>query len=205
MNTKETQKALSSSSTLDGNYKADETPIETENSIENMGLAVFNGDKLVGELDNIETLCYAITSNNLQNATITIQNPYDYNSYLSIYIWLTKDTKNNVKIINDYPYISSNVSVSGYVLSLDDSLDLSDAKTLGTLNTAVSSYLEYCINNYLYKTSKSLHSDINNFGIHVLHKYLTNDEWLASDWLNNYQNAFFDVNVETNIISRIFI
>ena len=25
---------------------------------------------------------------------------------------------------------------------------------------------------------------------------LTLDEWNSADWLNNYQNAFFDVNVE---------
>lgn len=166
-----------------------------------MGLAVFFQDKLVGELDNIETLCHLIISNKFQNATITIQNPFDYNSNISLYICPVKDTKNNVQIINDYPYISCNISVTGYVLGLEDILDLSKEETLGTLNTAVSSYLEYCINNYLYKTSKGLRSDIDNFGIHVLHNYLTTDKWLASDWLNNYQNAFFDVNVESNIIS----
>lgn len=166
-----------------------------------MGLAVFVGDKLVGELDNIETLCHLIISNELQNATITIQNPFDYNSNISLYICLAKDTNNNVQIINDYPYISCNISITGYVLGLEDTLDLSKDETLETLNTAVSSYLEYCINNYLYKTSKDLHADIDNFGIHILHDYLTTDKWLASDWLNNYQNAFFDVNVESNIVS----
>ena len=81
-----------------------------------MGLAVFVGDKLVGELDNIETLSHLIVSNELQNATISIQNPYDYNNNISVYISLAKDTKHTVKIINDYPYIACNVSVNGYVL-----------------------------------------------------------------------------------------
>lgn len=201
VNTKQTQKSAANASTADGGYKADETPIETKTSTENMGLAVFAGDKLVGELDNIETLCHLIVSNKLENATITIQNPYDYNTNISLYIGLAKGTKRNVKIINDYPYITCDISVNGYVLGLEDTLDLSNEETLKTLNDAVSSYLEYCINNYLYKTSKNLHSDIDNFGIHVLHNYLTTKEWAASDWLNNYQNAFFDVNVESNVIS----
>lgn len=166
-----------------------------------MGLAVFVGDKLVGELNNIETLCHLIVSNQLQNATITIQNPYDYTTNISLYICLDKDTKNSVEIINDYPYITCNVSLSGYVLSLDDTLNLSDKDTLDTLNIAVNSYMEYCIKNYLYKTAKSLHSDIDSFGLHVLSNYLTTDEWLASDWLNNYQNSFFNVNVNSNIVS----
>lgn len=166
-----------------------------------MGLAVFVGDKLVGELDNIETLSHMIVSNHMQNATITIQNPYDYNSNISIYISPAKKTRNRVKIINDYPYITSDVSVSGYVLSMDDSLDLSDSETLKTINEAVSEYLEYCIYSYLYKTAKDFNSDIDGFGKYVLPKYLTSDEWLSSDWLNNYKNSFFNVNVEANIVS----
>lgn len=89
----------------------------------------------------------------------------------------------------------------GYVLSMSDTLDLSNDNTLSTLNNSVSSYLEYCIKKYLYKTSKDFGADIDNFGVHVLPNYLTNTDWNNSDWLNNYQNAFFDVSVNTNIIS----
>lgn len=166
-----------------------------------MGLAVFVQDKLVGELNNIETLCHMIVSNQLQNATITIQNPYDYNSKISIYIDLEKKTKRDVKIVNGYPYITCDVFIDGYVLDLEDTLDLSKQETLQTLNDAVNAYLEYCINEYLYKTAKDFHSDIDNFGLHVLPKYLTVDEWTNSNWLDNYQNSFFDVNVNTNIVS----
>ena len=166
-----------------------------------MGLAVFVGDKLVGELNNIETLSHLIVSNELQNATITIQNPYDYNNNISIYISLAKDTKNTVKIINDYPYITCNVSVNGYVLTLEDTLNLSDNETLNTLNLAVSSYLEYCISSYLYKTSKDFCSDIDDFGINILSNYLTIKDWENADWLNNYENSFFKVNVNSNIVS----
>ena len=41
------------------------TPIESKNNVESMGLAVFRGDKLVGELNNIETLCHLIITNDL--------------------------------------------------------------------------------------------------------------------------------------------
>lgn len=89
----------------------------------------------------------------------------------------------------------------GYVLSMSDTLDLSSSDTLNTLNNSVSAYLEYCIKEYLYKTSKNFGADIDNFGVYVLPNYLTNGEWKSSDWLNNYKNSFFDVTVNTNIIS----
>lgn len=201
VNTKQTQKSASNTSIPDGEYKADETPIETENNIENMGLAVFVEDKLVGELNNIETLCHMIVSNDLENATITIQNPYDYNHKISMHINLEKKTNREVKIINGYPYITCNISIAGYVLSMSDTLDLSSDETLSIINESVSSYLEYYIESYLYKTSKDFGSDIDNFGSHALTKYLTLKEWNASDWLDNYKNTFFDVNVDSNIIS----
>lgn len=201
VNTSQTHLTASEAETLDGSYKADQTPIETDNSIENMGLAVFVGDKLVGELDNIGTMCHMIVSNELENATLTIHNPYDYNSNISVYIHLSKDTKNKVKLVNGYPYITCNIYVGGYVLSLEDTLDLSNQETLNALNETVNLYLEEYIYSYLYKTSKDFKSDIDDFGRHLLSNYLTLDEWNSADWLNNYQNAFFDVNVETNLVS----
>jgi len=196
-----TKKAHKSSEINVSGYKADETPIETQNNIENMGLAVFSGDTLVGELNSIETLCHMIISNELKNATITIPNPFSLSNNISMNISLKKSTKNTVKIINDYPFIKSNIFVTGYVLNVDDKLDLTDEQTVKDINTAVSSYLEYTITSYLYKTSKEFHSDIDDFGSHLICDYFTNDDWEKADWLNNYKNAFFDVNVNCNTVS----
>lgn len=37
------------------------------------------------------------------------------------------------------------------------------------------------------------------FGEYVLPKYTTWQDWLDSDWLDNYQNASFKVSVHSNI------
>lgn len=71
-----------------------------------MGLAVFVGDKLVGELNNVESLCHMMVSNQLENATITIQNPYNYNSKISMHISIEKSPNIDVKLVNGYPYIT---------------------------------------------------------------------------------------------------
>lgn len=198
INIKENQDSLN---VLENGYKADETPIETQNNIENMGLAVFSGDTLIGELNGIETLCHMIISNSLKNATITIPHPFNLNTNISIYLNLKKPTKNTVKIVNDYPYITSKIWVSGYILNVDNSLDLTDEKNIKDINTAVSAYLNNCIKSYLYKTSKDFHSDIDDFGSCILYNYITNDDWKKADWLNNYKNSFFNVDVNCNITS----
>lgn len=180
---------------------AEETSIEGKNKIENMGTAVFKKDKLVGELDNIETLCHLIVTNKLQNATITIPNPLDDKSNVSIYIRLAKDTKNTVEFVNNYPYIKCNAYITGNILSINSSLNLTDEHTMEILNSYVNNYLQQNISDYLYKTSRDLKSDIVGFGKYARLKYLTWQDWVDSDWLNNYENAFFDVKVETNLQS----
>ena len=54
---------------------------------------------------------------------------------------------------------------------------------------------------YLYKTSKEFKSDIDNFGVYATKNYLTWNKWIESDWLYNYQNSFFTVNVDTEVKS----
>lgn len=122
INNKSTQELSTTSSIYDseGSYKADEAPIISPNGIENMGLAVFSGDKLVGELNGAETLSHIIVTNNLKSAIITIPNPYKQGSVISVYITQAKKTKNSLKFVNNCPYITCDISINGNVLSLEE-------------------------------------------------------------------------------------
>lgn len=157
------------------------------------------GDKLVGELNNVETLCHLIITNNLENGTVIIPSPFNYHNTISIYIGFNKKTKNKVSFVNDFPFIESNVSLIGTLLSMDDTVDLTNPDALETLNSYVNTFFEDAITSYLYKTSKEYKSDIADFGRYALPKYLTWKDWTESDWLNNYENAFFKVSVDTKI------
>ncbi len=157
------------------------------------------GDKLVGELDNIETLCYLMINSKLENATLTIPNPFSFDNVLSIYVSLNKDTKNEVSFVNGYPFIECSVDITGNLLTMDSSVDLTKEENVEILNSYLNAYIKDILTAYLYKTSKEFKSDISNFGKYVLPKYSTWQKWIDSDWLNNYQNAFFKVNVDTKI------
>jgi len=157
------------------------------------------GDKLVGELNNVETLCHLIITNKLESATVTVPSPFNFDSNISIYISLNKDTENKVSFVNGYPFIECNVDVTGDVLTMNPSIDLTNSEYVDILNSYVDTYLEDIINSYLYKTSKEFKSDIAGFGKYVIPKYYTWNDWISSDWLNNYQNSFFEVTVTTNI------
>lgn len=185
----------------EGSYKADETPIKSETGLENMGIAVFSDDKLVGELTGMESLCHLLVVDKFESATIGVPNPYDTNSVISLYITYAKRPKTSVKLINGNPYIECNIKLTGNILSLDENLNYSDSYTLNLIEDYTNSYLQQNISSYLYKTSKEYKSDIGNFGRHVINNYSTWNDWIESDWLYNYENSFFTVNVDTTLQS----
>lgn len=177
------------------------TPIESKNNVESMGLAVFRGDKLVGELNNIETLCHLIITNDLKNATINITNPFEPSNNISLYISLSKETKRKVSLVNNYPFIECEIWLTGNIPTIYSSIDLSNEACMDTLNEALCDNIEAHVLSYLYKTSKALKSDIVGFGEYLLPKYATWQDWLDSDWENNYPNAFFKVTVHSELQS----
>lgn len=185
---------------IEGSYKADETPLNNT-GLENMGIAVFNHDKLVGELDAIESLCHLLIVDKLESATIAVPNPYNPESVINLYITSTKSPKTDVKLINGTPYVDCNVSITANILSLDENMDYSNEENLNLIAQYTNSYLEEKLLSYFYKTSKEFKSDIANLGIHLIKNYPTWDSWVESDWLSNYQNSFFTVHVDTSIQS----
>lgn len=189
------------SSTSDDMYKADDMPIQNSNTVETFGTAVFYDDKLIGELNGLETICNLLITNSLNSCTISVPDVSNVNSNIDLHINRKQKTKVDVEFINNSPYITVEVFIEGYGLSLTDNTNYNSSQYLNELNQSTEEYLKLQLENYLYKTSKEFNSDISGFGKHALSKYLTISDWLSSNWLDNYKNAFFDVKVTANIKS----
>lgn len=69
------------------------------------------------------------------------------------------------------------------------------------LEKATTKYIENKVYSYLYKISKEFNSDIDGFGKYAVRHFATWEEWKNYDWLNNFNNSFFDVEVKTNVKS----
>jgi spore germination protein KC len=193
--------SASSNSETEKNVKAGEISITSDNKIEITGLAVFNADTLVGELNAMETICHLMLINKLENCTISIPSPFNNVESIDLYLSLKKNTKFNVKLVNGSPFITTNVYVDARILTMTKDSDYLDSENLNDIETYANSYLKYHITNYLYKTSKEFKSDIIGLGKYVVGNFSTWDDWVQYDWLNKYEASFFDVNVETDVKS----
>lgn len=186
-------------------YIAGQTPISGEVSVENMGLAVFNEDKLVGELNGFESICHLIVSSKLKNAHIMIPSPIEQLEYIDLYIELKNNTKNSLKLVNSSPYITSDINITARMQSMNNDIDLNDDTTIEKVEQAAENFLKQNIYSYLYKTSKELNTDIDSFGLYSLKYFSTTAEWEQYNWLHRYKDAFFNVNIDVNLSSSYLL
>lgn len=188
----------------DDSYKASETPISIQSNIETLGIAVFKGDKLVGELTGIESVAHLTLTNKLKNATISIPSPFESTNYIDLYVVKSKSTT-KAYLSNGTPFIKPSVKIEARIISMSDDYKYLDDTNLELIKNYANLYVKSYMYNYLYKTSKEFKADIAGFGRYIVSNFATFDEWNKYNWLDNYQNSFFDLDVDVDIKSRYLL
>lgn len=202
-NDNQSSSSLSNDGT-DDSYVASETPIDSKKNIENLGLAVFKGDKLVGELNGVECIAHLILTNELKNAVISVPSPFESTNFIDLYITKSK-CKTKVYLANGTPYIKPSINLSARIISMsDDYKDLTE-ENIKLIEEYATYYVERFIYDYLYKTAKVFKSDITAFGKYAVSNFATIDEWKEYDWLNNYQNSIFKTEINVDVVSRYLL
>ena len=179
--------------------------LRAKNGIENLGVAVFKDDKLVGHLTAEETLAHLLLRNELKNCNITIPDPENDNKEIDLYLTSNHTARINVDITNGTPFIRINIIANARINSIDDISQEMSEERLNQIEESAANYLKNLLYNYLYKTSKEYHSDIAGFGKYALKKFKTNTEFEEYNWLSHYQDAFFEVNTEVTIKSGFLL
>lgn len=187
------------------NVKSNQTPIEGENGSENIGIAAFKDDKLVGELCALETTTYLAIRNEVDRFLISIPDPDDANSYLDIYLTPEASPHISIDTSTSSPYIKLKAKFSGRIYSMSNNSQYLEPQTLDTISQTCNKYLESVFSDYLYKTSKEFKSDINGFGKYALGNFFTTQDFDHYNWCDNYQNAFFGVEIDTSVKSSMLI
>lgn len=194
----------SDSSLDDTSYTAKESPSNSQKNIENLGLAVFKDDTLVGELSGLETIMHLILCNNFKSATVNIPSPFEDIEYISLYIPSAK-SKISADIVNGSPYISCNVKLEMRLLSSSTSSNYLLPENIAKIEDYCNSYFKAHIDEYLYKTSKEFKSDICKFGKYIVSHFATLDKWKEYDWENKYESSFFTTVVDSNLKSSYLL
>ena len=178
---------------------------EGDRGAENMGLAVFKDDKYVGSLSTIETLCYSLLKDEVDNFVLTITSPFNEKEKVDIKVGDLSQLKTDIDISKDTPVINIKFNLTAEVINVLNNQNLPYDKTLENLNFALKEYLTEEFKSYLYKTSREYKSDINEFYRIAKRHFLTNSDFSNYNWANKYETAEFNVEFNQDIISTLII
>lgn len=197
--------STSSKSSDVSDIKATDDSISAQRGSENLGVAVFKGDKLVGELTALETLCLSIIRGKVDSFLISINDPQNEQEKVDLMFSAEKSPKIKVDIVNNTPYVSIDLTFTGRIYSMKEDLRYLDTSVLDSLTEAASNYMKNILTQYLYKTSVEFKADINGIGKYCLQNFLTIQEFENFDWKNNYTNSAFKVSVDAEIESGFLV
>ena len=171
----------------------------SEETLQNDGIAVFKEDKFLTKLNVIDSICYSIILNKLENCILTIQNPFIETAELDVQIKLKNNSEIFVDLVNGTPYIKINISIESALANTYFDFDYTSEENIKILENATSKYLEELLLNYLYEISHSLNTDICGFKNKLANNYLTLEEFDKINWENIFKNSYFEVNVENSL------
>ena len=156
-----------------------------------------------------ETLAHLLLTNQLKSCNISIPDPDDESKKIDLFLTSNHTAKIQVSIVNGNPFAKSHLTVNAKIASVDslskDTTPKSSEQRLKKIEESAEHYLKTLLSNYCYKTAKEFHSDIAGFGKHAIHNFKTSNEFDEYDWLNHYQDTFFETDAKVTIKSGFLL
>lgn len=184
--------------------------VEGKRGSENIGIAVFDDDKMRGELTAIETICHLLINNDIDSCIVSIDNPYKVNKEdaeekIELSLTPTKKSEISVKIEDGVPHISVKINVQASILTLEKDINYEENKVLETFSNSTENYLEKEFNEYFNKVSKDYGTDIDCFCNKALAHFATTKEWEDYNWPEKFKSSKFDIDVNIDTISSMLL
>ncbi|GAE89337.1 Ger(x)C family spore germination protein [Acetivibrio straminisolvens] len=184
---------------LEGDFKAGDMPKVGTTKSEIMGLAVFNGSKMVGEFDGEETQLQLMLEGDFGYSYVTIPDPLVEDYVVLLNIKQNRNPNRSVEIVNGKPNIKVKVFLEADILSIQSGINYESLEMVNILETYAEDFFKKGITRMLEKTARELKTDTAGFGKEMKGKFLTWDEWIDFNWIEKYPDSKFEINVDLKI------
>ena len=171
----------------------------SDEALQDIGIALFDENKFITNLSATDSIAYSIITNNLNTCTISIDDPFFEDEILDITISPKKDTKINVTIIENQPYIEILGNFECSISSMNEYYNYETSENISIIEEEINSYLEEICFNFLYNISHEYGLDICNFRNVVSSNYLTIEEFEKVNWNEIYKNSNFAIDISSSI------
>lgn len=168
------------------------------NPAEFLGVAVFNGDKMVGILNNKQTRGLAIVEGKFGHGFFVVADPAVPKKAINLDLEEGRKPKIDVELVDGKARISVDVLMEAEITAIGSDINYESEGYRQQLEQEVSKVVEKDIQDMLAVT-QPLGSDIAGLGYYLRPKLGSYQELLQLDWSELYRNAEISVKVVTKV------
>lgn len=182
--------------TVPGDYFAGDTPRVNGNKIEILGLALFDGDKMMGKLTGHENRILTILKGIYRRGTFTIPDPINPDYSIPIDVRQARKPDIKVEFEGSKPIIDVNIQLEGNLRDIPSRINYESVNNLQVLEMAMEQYMKDSIKKLIEKTQQ-LNVDVAKFGHSAVLSFGGNiTEWEEYNWNAHYKEAKINTKVE---------
>ena len=168
---------------------------------ENLGIAIFSGDKYIGELTVWESICHSLIINSIDTCIISVEDPLVKSKQLEIQLSPNKKSKITSNIENGAININIELNLIANIISLNSNINYEDTDTINKISTATQNRLNDELNKYFDKTARKYNVDIDKYYLSILKYFPYQKNFDDFNYKEKLKNANFNCNTHVNIIS----
>lgn len=191
--------------TTQNNLVAGKSSIVGGRGTENLGLAIFSGDKYIGELTAWESICHSLITNSIDTCIISAEDPLVENKQLEIQLSPNKKSKITSTIENGAININIELNLIANIISLNSNINYEDTDTINKISTATKNRLNDELNKYFDKTARKYNVDIDKYYLSILKYFPYQKSFDDFNYKEKLKHANFNCNTHVNIISSLLI
>ena len=191
--------------TNQNNLVAGKSSIVGGRGTEDLGLAIFSGDKYIGELTVWESICHSLITNSIDTCIISVEDPLVENKQLEIQLSHNKKSKITSNIENGDININIELNLIANILSLNSNINYEDTDTINKISTATQNRLNDELNKYFDKTARKYNVDIDKYYLSILKYFPYQKNFDDFNYKEKLKNANFNCNTHVNIISSLLV
>ena len=191
--------------TNQNNLVAGKSSIVGGRGTENLGLAIFSGDKYIGELTAWESICHSLITNSIDTCIISVEDPLVENKQLEIQLSPNKKSKITSNIENGAININIELNLIANIISLNSNINYENTDTINKISTATQNRLNDELNKYFDKTARKYNVDIDKYYLSILKYFPYQKNFDDFNYKEKLKNANFNCNTHVNIISSLLI
>ncbi|NPV90297.1 MAG: Ger(x)C family spore germination protein [Firmicutes bacterium] len=184
----------------EGDYLSGAIPRSGGNPVEQIGSALFKGDKMVGEITGDQTTAMVMMRNQLNQSLYSLPDPLEPQLVDMVSILQRRPPKFKIDVSEPVPKISIQIPLEGYVEGIQGHSNYEDPSFRPILEEAVAERITRDVVGLLQKT-QALGIDTLGIGTRAKVHFLTWQEWVDYNWNEVYPQASIDVKVIVNLHS----